>query len=147
MIEIELKDVCSETFIRFLCDKCTFISFRIDGWKKINKKSSTEKLFKQMEVYLVEEYYDNSYLDSLYGNSNRILKFYMNPIFREYIINNFHLDEWEYPRHPEDPAFYREDGKCMMHVNVHEGSCSYYPLEQNEVEILKHLNISCGEFR
>lgn len=144
MIVMELKSMCNERFLQFICDRSTFISFRIDGWKK-SKKGQVECLYKQMNLFLIDEYCDDIYLDSYYGNISRISVFYMNSIFREYFLNNIDISKWQYPKHPEDPAFYREDERCLLHVNIHEGICFYYPCDEKEKNILNELKICYAE--
>ena len=112
-IEIPLASICNMHFLRFICNRSAFISFRRDDWNKKMGKSQPERLYESMKKI-----------------------FHMNPVFETYLFLNENLTQWRYPTYPEDPAFYREDKSCILHVNVHEGLCFYYPKNESELHQL-----------
>ena len=145
MLDAELKTLKRRKYLEYVCEKCKYVTFRIDAESKTNSACIAEDLFDKMEPWLISSLRNKEYLGAIFGKKCYIYVNEMNDIFKEFLLKHKAIRKWRYPDYPEDPCFFTADKKCFMEISVHENHCFIYDDSEENIKMLRKNWVSFGK--
>ena len=110
------------------------------------RQEISEKYLENISEYIIENYVDIEYCETISGYEKEIFIIKFNNITKKFFENVKDLYGWLYPEFPEDLSFYI-DGELYMRSIAHERICEFYSESKELKRFLKNNGLQFCELK